>query len=236
MGFHRLEKPGLRGLTIAESFERGPFHLGSPQHTPVSVNNNGTVASNNAEEEYCLQHTVASPHSIPRSILAGVVMRKDLVIDDFVFGAATLGGDDATESILDMYQRLGRSDVRYILVSGLIISMYNIINMQLLYQATRIPIIGISYRNPAELESIIRHHFPDSWQSKIIMYQRLQRPKKITLDTACDVYVRTCGCTSGDAACLLNRLTLQGAIPEPVRVSRMLARAMLQRQPQSQQQ
>src|SRR5208282_3507435 len=43
-----------------------------------------------------------------RSILAGVVMRSDLVIDGFAFGEATVEGDDATESILRLYRRLRR--------------------------------------------------------------------------------------------------------------------------------
>ena len=58
-----LEKKGLRGLAIAESF------------TPNSS----------------------------KSVLSGIVMRRDFIIDDFVFGNATLCGDDATDSILNMY-------------------------------------------------------------------------------------------------------------------------------------
>ena len=35
-----------------------------------------------------------------KSILGGVVMRSDLIIDGILFGAATLEGDDATDAIL----------------------------------------------------------------------------------------------------------------------------------------
>ncbi|MGD8299295.1 MAG: DUF99 family protein, partial [Nitrosopumilaceae archaeon] len=51
-----LEKKGLRGLAIAESFNQNS----------------------------------------KKSILSGLIMRRDFVIDGFVFGTATLDGDDAT--------------------------------------------------------------------------------------------------------------------------------------------
>ena len=82
-----LEKKGLRGLAIAESFRQNS----------------------------------------PKSILSGVVMRRDFLIDGFVFGSATLEGNDATQTILKMYDDLKRPDISYVLISGLIISMYNII-------------------------------------------------------------------------------------------------------------
>ena len=45
------------------------------------------------------------------SVLAGVVMRADLVVDGVVLGRCTVGGMDATESILDMWRRLDRNDI-----------------------------------------------------------------------------------------------------------------------------
>ena len=99
-----LEKKGLRGLAIAESFR---------------------------------QHST-------NSIFSGIVMRRDFIIDGFVFGSATLEGDDATNTILEMYDELQRPDISYVLISGLIVSMYNIINIKKLYDSLKIPIIGIS--------------------------------------------------------------------------------------------
>jgi len=52
-----LEKQGIRGLAIAESFSQ----------------------------------------TSKKSVLSGIVMSTDLVIDGFVFGHSTVGGDDATD-------------------------------------------------------------------------------------------------------------------------------------------
>jgi endonuclease V-like protein UPF0215 family len=40
------------------------------------------------------------------SVLSGIVMRQDLIIDDFVFGYTTLECDDTTDMILKMTMML----------------------------------------------------------------------------------------------------------------------------------
>jgi len=68
-----LEKHGLRGLAIAESFSQ----------------------------------------TSKKSVLSGIVMSTDLIIDGFVLGHSTVGGDDATEAILSMYEKLDRPDISF---------------------------------------------------------------------------------------------------------------------------
>ena len=185
-----LEKQGLRGLAIAESFKQNSS----------------------------------------KSIFSGIVMRRDFVIDGFVFGSATLEGNDATDTILKMYDDLQRPDISYVLISGLIVSMYNIIDIKKIHESLQIPIIGISYHDSEGIEDAIKHHFPNSFESKISEYQKLGKREKITLDTSHDVFIRKVGCTIEDVKYLLNKLTLHGSVPEPVRVSQLLANTLLKKQ------
>ena len=184
-----LEKKGLRGLAIAESFRQ-----------------NST-----------------------RSILSGLIMRKDFVIDGFVFGSATLEGNDATDQILHMYEELSRFDISYLILSGLIISMYNIVDVKKLHDSLQIPIIGITYNESDGIEGAIKHHFPKSFESKINEYKKLGKRERITLHTSYDLFVRYEGCTIYEVKQLLNELTLQGSVPEPLRVSQLLANSLLQK-------
>lgn len=182
-----LEKKGLRGLAIAESF---------------------TLQSK-------------------KSILAGVVMRRDFVIDGFVFGKATLEGNDATDEILRMFEKLSRPDISYLLVSGIIISLYNFVDLKKISESLSLPVIGITYQDSEGIEDAIKHHFPDSYESKLQDYQNLKQREKITLHTSYDVFVRREGCNLSDVKNLLNQLTLQGSFPEPLRVAQLLARTLL---------
>lgn len=150
-------------------------------------------------------------------------------MDGFVFGSATIEGDDATDVILNMYEDIHRSDISYILISGLIISMYNIINIKKIYDSLKIPIIGISYNDSLGIERSLKHHFPDSFELKISLYRKLGKREKITLNTSHNIFVRKEGCTLSDVKYLLNELTLHGSVPEPIRVSQLLAKTLLQK-------
>jgi uncharacterized protein len=181
-----LEKKGLRGLAVAESFKQGD----------------------------------------KKSKLAGVVMRKDFVIDGFIFGQCTVGGDDATDSILEMYSRLERDDINFIMISGLIIAMYNIIDIVRIWKETGLPVIDVTYRESNGIEDAIRRHFPNSYQLKVEQYLKLGKRYQMTLHTGHNIYLRTEGCSQKEAKKLLDELSLQGAIPEPLRVAQLLAKTI----------
>ncbi|MBI2643632.1 MAG: DUF99 family protein, partial [Nitrosarchaeum sp.] len=157
------------------------------------------------------------------------IMRRDFVIDGFVFGSSTLEGNDATDQILHMYEELSRFDISYLILSGLIISMYNIVDVKKLHDSLQIPIIGITYNESDGIEDAIKHHFPKSFESKINEYKKLGKRERITLHTSYDLFVRYEGCTIYEVKQLLNELTLQGSVPEPLRVSQLLANSLLQK-------
>ena len=182
-----LEKKGLRGLAIAESFTQNS----------------------------------------KKSILAGVVMRRDFVIDGFVFGNATLEGNDATDEILKMHSQLSRPDISYLLISGIIISMYNMIDIKKIHDILEIPVIGVTYEDSKGIQDAIKHHFPNNFEAKINEYEKLGARTKVSLHTSSDVFVRNEGCTIEETKHLLDELTLQGAIPEPLRVAQLLAKTLL---------
>jgi uncharacterized protein len=158
------------------------------------------------------------------SVLAGVVMRRDLVVDGFVLGRATLEGDDATRAIAAMVKNTRRNDVNLLLVSGAILSRYNIVDVDSLARLSRLPVICLTYRESSGIEGAIERHFPNRAGPKVEAYHRLGPRKPLKLASGRTVFVRTSGLSEGEAARVLDAFTLQGSIPEPVRVARLLAR------------
>ena len=154
-------------------------------------------------------------------------MRRDFVIDGFVVGNATLEGNDATDAILSMYKKLDRPDISYLLISGIIISMYNIVDLKKISESLEIPVIGVTYQDSEGIEEAIKHHFPDSYETKLKEYNELGNREKITLHTSFDIYIRKEGCSTSDVQHLLDELTLQGSFPEPLRVAQLLAKTLL---------
>jgi endonuclease V-like protein UPF0215 family len=162
-----------------------------------------------------------------RSVLAGVVMRSDFVIDGVALGRTAVGGDDATYSIASLFRRFKRNDVNLIIVSGAILSLYNIVDVDGLSAKTKLPVICLTYKETSGIEDSIRRHFPEGAEEKLQAYRSLGKRTGLRLHTGHRVYVRTAGLRSSAVKPVLDAFTLQGSIPEPVRVAKLLARASL---------
>ena len=158
-----------------------------------------------------------------RSTLAGVVMRKDLRIDGFTFGTVTVGGMDGTETILRMIQDLHRRDLNAILLSGCVIAWFNVIDPSRIGKESGIPVICVTYEDSDGLTEDIRHHFPDD-TARITAYQQLGERIPARLHTGQTIYIRAWGLPHDDAARFCDDFTLEGRIPEPLRVARLCAR------------
>jgi hypothetical protein len=161
------------------------------------------------------------------SMLAGVVMRSDMVIDGIAYAKSTVKGDDATDSVIKLYTSLDRTDINFVMLGGLIISMYNIIDPTRLYERLKIPIIAVTFEESEGLGEHIKRAFPDAWEGKMEMYKKLGAREEVKLKTGHIVFVRAEGIRIKEARLALNKFLLQGAIPEPIRVARLVARAIL---------
>jgi len=159
-----------------------------------------------------------------KSTLAGVVMRTDLLVDGFVFGEATVGGEDATSSVFRMFRKLKRADLNLVILSGCIISRYNIIDVDGLARRSGLPVVCLTYNESRGIEDAIRSHFAHP-EARLESYRRLGGRSPILLHTGYRAYVRGSQIKDEDAKKVLDAFTLQGVVPEPVRLARLLARS-----------
>lgn len=161
-----------------------------------------------------------------RSTLAGVVMRKDLQIDGISYSYVTVGGMDATDAIINMVQRMQRRDINLIMLSGCIIAWYNIIDPDRVCHETNLPIVCVTYEDSEGLESDLAFHFPDD-EMRRSAYHHLGARTKVHLHTDYDIFIRCSGISFDEAEQLCNAFTIDGKIPEPLRVARLCARAVM---------
>ncbi|MFQ6010550.1 MAG: DUF99 family protein [Nitrososphaerales archaeon] len=163
------------------------------------------------------------------SILAGVVMRSDMIIDGFIFGSTTISGDDSTSEIIAMHQRLGRNDINLVMIGGAVISLFNIIDIEKVGRETGLPVISVTFERSDGLIDPIKRHFPSGWEEKIKAYERIGNRDEIKLWTEHSVFVRHYGVDLVDVRKTLDKFLKQGAVPEPIRLAQLLARANLHR-------
>ena len=91
------------------------------------------------------------------STLAGIVMRKDLIIDGFAFSRGTVGGMDATDAVPELVNTLNRRDINVIFLSGCVIAFFNIIDPAHVLDRTGLPVVCVTYEESTGLEG---EHLP----------------------------------------------------------------------------
>ncbi|MCP1662820.1 MAG: DUF99 family protein [Methanocalculus sp. MSAO_Arc1] len=162
-----------------------------------------------------------------RSVLAGIVMRGDRRIDGCALSTVTVGGMDATDAVIRLVSSLSRSDINLIVISGAAIAWYNIIDPDTIHAATGIPVILLTYEESGGLEDAIQRLFPGD-EKRMQAYLALGERDCVPLQTGYSVFLRRSGIPLETARRALCRFTLDGRIPEPVRVARLVARSVMQ--------
>jgi endonuclease V-like protein UPF0215 family len=163
--------------------------------------------------------------------LAGVVMRADMVIDGFVLSSATVGGMDATDKMIEMYEDLERDDISLVILNGCIISWYNVVDLHQVVDDVKLPLLCVTYEESEGLEKYFVELFPEDWRHRVEVYHRNGSRTPIQLHTGHTVYTRFLNMTWAEAKEILNKFTLHGSIPEPLRVARLLARSIVKAYP-----
>lgn len=160
-----------------------------------------------------------------RSTLAGVVIRADRTTDGFAFTDCTVGGLDATDAIIELYDGLDREDVQYVFLAGVAPAWYNILDLRAIHDATDRPVLAITFEASTGLESALRDEFVgDDLDARLDRYDQL--PSRQSLDVNDQtVYLRALGLDEEEAAAIVEGFTPDGGRPEPLRVARLAARA-----------
>jgi endonuclease V-like protein UPF0215 family len=159
------------------------------------------------------------------STLAGVVARASRVVDGFAFGSCTVGGTDATEGVLGLWETLDRADVRYLLLAGIAPAWYNVLDLHRLHEAVGRPVLSISFEESDGLEPALREAFSgDALDVRLDAYRRQPPRRRLPVDGE-TVFVRSVGDADGEAADVVRAFTPEGGRPEPLRVARLAARA-----------
>jgi len=163
-----------------------------------------------------------------KSVLAGIVMRSDFIIDGVGLTQITVGGMDATEGILRLCESLQRDDINVMMLNGCVISWFNIIDINEIYKRLQIPLICVTYEESEGLEEHIAQHFEaDERDSRVEAYKRLGDRVPVELQDHFEVLIRFLGTEKADAGAVLKKFTTHGKVPEPLRVAKIVARALL---------
>jgi len=160
------------------------------------------------------------------SYLAGAVVRASRVVGGFEFTTATVGGTDATDAVVRLYERADRDDVQLVMLSGVAPSWYNVVDLYAVHEATGEPVVSVTYEDSDGMGDAISDEFDgEARDERLALYDSLPDRRSVEAgDTT--LYARSVGVRDGSVDDLVRGFTHCGR-PEPVRVARLAARGLL---------
>lgn len=167
----------------------------------------------------------------PRSTLGSAVVRVDRTVEAFEFGTCTVGGTDATAAVCDLWTRLDRPDVQWLLLAGIAPAWYNVLDLRALHDHTERPVLSVTFEERAEpLGAALEREFsgPDLDERRETFERQPPRTRlRVDGGTRTEtLFVRAVGCSADDAHAAVRAFTPAGGRPEPLRVAREAARAV----------
>lgn len=158
-----------------------------------------------------------------RAMVVGVVVRLPNYLEGVLRSECQVDGDDANRAIEGMVGRsLFRRQLKAMLIDGVALGGFNLVDIDALFAATGIPVITVTRDPPdlAKMEAALRRHFPD-WESRL---ELLRRNRLMEVDTGHrPIQVSVAGMAPGEAAELIQKSMVRGAIPEPLRMAHVIA-------------
>jgi endonuclease V-like protein UPF0215 family len=169
---------------------------------------------------------VAESYTDTQSTLGGAVVRASGTVEAFGFATCTVGGTDATEAVVRLWNRVDREDVRVVFVAGIALAWFNVVDLHRVAGAVDRPVVAVSFESSTGLAAPIRDAFDGAAAERRLETYRGQpdrHPIELGTDT---VYVRAVGFDPDRAAAVVGQFTPEGSRPEPLRIAREAARAV----------
>lgn len=172
------------------------------------------------------------------SSVAAAVVRADRVVDGLRFAGCSVGGLDATRTVIDLLAGLDRPDVRYLFLAGVAPAWFNLLDVRAIHEATTLPVVAVSFEASEGLDDAIDEHFSgEERAARHAVYESLPVRERIRIENdggdesdegdGTDLFVRSVGFDDGGPAPtrVVRTFTPEGGRPEPLRVARVAARA-----------
>jgi len=157
------------------------------------------------------------------STAIGVVMRGAGYLDGVLSRQITVDGIDSTFICIDMVNNSRFKDqLRAVMIDGIALGGFNVVNLKEIFKATGVPIITITRNEPnyENIKKALKHNFGD-WENRfnIILDGDLHKIKT----SYKPIFIKYVGISYSKAKEIIKLSTIRGVIPEPIRIAHLIA-------------
>jgi len=162
----------------------------------------------------------------PYAPIAAVALSLPEHVEAVRTGRVRVDGTDGTRRVVALVRSLGPLDsVRAVLLDGAVVGGFNVLNLDVLHRELGLPIVAVTRRPPdfARIRAALAKWFPRTANAR---WALLRAHRLFRVPTAGQpILAAAVGCTRRDAARLVQRSTVRGHWPEPLRLAHMVASA-----------
>lgn len=153
-----------------------------------------------------------------KTFIVGCVVRAPNYLEGVLKREIEVDGSDVTDKIIDMMKSRFGVQVRVIMLNGITFGGFNIADLNRIYKETGVGILSIVRKVPnmLRIEKALREHF-DDWRERLEIIKNIPEIKYNRL------YVNYAGISPLDVQKIIDRFTLRGNIPEPIRMAHIIA-------------
>jgi endonuclease V-like protein UPF0215 family len=158
--------------------------------------------------------------------VVGILMRGSY-IDGVMTSEVQVDGTDATEVVVGMVTGSRyKEQVRVIMVDGIALGGFNVVDLKEVNARTGVPIMSVTRHEPdlKAMKEVLRSKF-DDWERR---WGIVDHGDLLVIDTEhSPLHVKVIGMDGPEVREIISRSIVRGALPEPIRVSHLVATAIV---------
>ena len=159
-----------------------------------------------------------------QALLLGCVV-DNFRISKVMLTTVTVDGEDATNCVLKLARRCSRLEL--LLMGSISVAGFNVVDPYIVNRALAIPVIVVNNQRPrlSLVRQALRRHFTD-WSDRLVPFRSMKFSPRLKLARGGSLYYCAVGLNGTSARSIIRKLTEIGSRPEPLRIARILARAL----------
>ncbi|MEM2932596.1 MAG: DUF99 family protein [Candidatus Pacearchaeota archaeon] len=157
-----------------------------------------------------------------KCLVIGTIFRGARALDGLISFYIDVDGDDATDKLINIVNKSKHKEqLSVIMINGIALGGFNVIDIAKVSKATGIPVIVVSRKKPRIrlIKNILKKL---GKKRKISFIDKAGKPKKISINNK-EVYFQFYGISEEKAREVIIASVLLGNIPEPIRVAHIIA-------------
>jgi hypothetical protein len=168
------------------------------------------------------------PHSKGKVPVVGVVFRGGNFLDGILKSDVTIDGMDATDVLIKIInQSRHKKQLRVIMLKGITIGGFNMVDISQLHEKTSLPVIVVNRKMP-NLEDIKNalKNFDDS-ENRWKCIENAGKIYKMQIEKNKNIYFQFKGLRKEETERIIKLSCTRSSIPEPLRVAHLIASALI---------